>query len=187
MQIGLTSSESVSADSLGELEVTGHDGDSLGVDGAEVSVFEKRDEVSLSSFLESKHSGALESKFLLELMSDLTNKSLEGKLSDEEISGFLIFSDFSEGNGSGFEAVGLLDTGGDGGALSGDFLSDELFAGHLLCGGLPCGLFSSSHFPIKYYSCFFDLRTRQSLTYKKLILIGSLNLQSNYTPLSISD
>jgi len=41
MQTELTSSESVSSDSLGELEVTGHDGNSLGVDGAQVGVFEE--------------------------------------------------------------------------------------------------------------------------------------------------
>jgi len=61
MQTELTSSESVSSDSLGELEVTGHDGNSLGVDGAQVGVFEEWDEVSLSSFLEGQNSGALES------------------------------------------------------------------------------------------------------------------------------
>ena len=78
-------------------------------------------------------------------MSNLSDKSLEGEFSDEEVSGFLIFSDFSESNCSGFEAVGLLDTGGDWGALSGDFLGDQLFSGHLLSSTLPCGLFCSSH------------------------------------------
>ena len=40
MQIGLIGSESVSSNSLGELKISGHDGDSLGVDGAQVGVFE---------------------------------------------------------------------------------------------------------------------------------------------------
>ena len=48
-------SEPVSSDSLGELDVSGHDGDSLGMDGAQVGVFEERDEVGLSGFLESQH------------------------------------------------------------------------------------------------------------------------------------
>ena len=52
----LIGSEPVSSDSLGELKVTGHDGDSLGVDGAQVGVLEQGDEVSLSSLLESQHS-----------------------------------------------------------------------------------------------------------------------------------
>ena len=55
MQIGLTRSEPISSDSLGQLDVSGHDGDSLGVDGAQVGVFEEGDEVSFSSLLESKH------------------------------------------------------------------------------------------------------------------------------------
>ena len=145
MQTELTSSESVSSDSLGELEVTGHDGNSLGVDGAQVGVFEEWDEVSLSSFLEGQNSGALESELLLELVSNFSDESLEGEFSDEEISWFLVLSDFSEGNCSGFEAVGLLDSSGDWGALSGDFLSNELLSGHLLGSWLSCSLFCSSH------------------------------------------
>ena len=43
---------SFSSDSSGELDVLWHDGDSLGVDGAQVGVFEEADEVGLGSFLE---------------------------------------------------------------------------------------------------------------------------------------
>lgn len=50
----MKSSEPVTADSLGELKVSGHDGDSLGMDGTEVGVFEEGDEVGLSSFLKSQ-------------------------------------------------------------------------------------------------------------------------------------
>ena len=45
-------SESVTSNSLGELKISGHDGDSLGVDSAEVGVFEEGDQVSFSGFLE---------------------------------------------------------------------------------------------------------------------------------------
>ena len=34
-------SKSISSDSLGELKISGHDGDSLGVDGAQVGVLEQ--------------------------------------------------------------------------------------------------------------------------------------------------
>ena len=34
-------SKSISSNSLGQLKISGHDGDSLGVDGAEVSVFKE--------------------------------------------------------------------------------------------------------------------------------------------------
>ena len=82
----MITSESVSSDSLGELEISGHDGDSLGVDGAEVGVFEQLDEVSFSSFLEGEDGRALESEFLLEFVGDFSDESLEGEFSDEEVS-----------------------------------------------------------------------------------------------------
>ena len=68
------------------MKISGHDGDSLGVDGAEVGVLEEGDEVGLGGFLEGEHGGALEPQFLLELVGDLADESLEGKLSDEEVS-----------------------------------------------------------------------------------------------------
>ena len=106
-------SESVSSNSLGELEISGHDGDSLGVDGAEVGVLEQGDQVSLSSFLEGQDSGGLESEFLLPLVGDFPDHSLEGELSDQQVSGLLVFPDFPEGHCSGFESVGFLDSSGD--------------------------------------------------------------------------
>ena len=68
------------------MKISGHDGDSLGVDGAQVGVLEEGDEVGLGSLLEGKHGRALESEFLLELVGNLSDQSLEGELSDEEIS-----------------------------------------------------------------------------------------------------
>ena len=46
-------SESVSSDSSGQLKISGHNGDSSGVDGTEVGVLKERDKVGLSSLLES--------------------------------------------------------------------------------------------------------------------------------------
>ena len=51
-QLKDATSEAVSTDSLGELEISGHDGNSLGVDGAEVGVLEEGDQVSFGGFLE---------------------------------------------------------------------------------------------------------------------------------------
>ena len=42
---------SFASDSSGELDVLRHDGNSLGVDGAQVCVLEKSDEVRFGSFL----------------------------------------------------------------------------------------------------------------------------------------
>jgi hypothetical protein len=56
-----SSLSSLSSESSSELEVLGLDGDSLGVDGAQVGVLEERDEVCLRGFLES-HDGAGEGR-----------------------------------------------------------------------------------------------------------------------------
>ena len=52
-------------------------------------------------------------------MSDFSNKSLEGELSDEELGRLLVSSNLSESDGTWLISVGLLDTSCAGGALSG--------------------------------------------------------------------
>ena len=108
------------------------------MDGAQVGIFEETDEVSFSNFLEGQDGGALESKVGLVFLGDFTDQTLEGELSQQEISGFLVFSDFSEGDGSGSESVGLLDTTGGGGSLAGS-LGSKLLSGGFLSGALSCG------------------------------------------------
>ena len=51
----------------------------------------------------------------LEVLSDLTNKTLEGELADEQLGRLLVATDLAESDGSGPEAMGLLDTTGSGG------------------------------------------------------------------------
>ena len=89
------SSESLASDPSCELEVLGHDGHSLGVDGAEVGVLEESDEVSFGSLLEGQNGGGLESQVLFELLGDFSDESLERKLSQQQVGGLLVFSDFS--------------------------------------------------------------------------------------------
>ena len=142
------SSRSLSSDSSGELNILGHDGDSLGVDGAEVGVFEESNEVGLGGFLEGEDGGALESEVVLELRGDLTDESLEGKLSDEELGALLESSDFTESNCAWSESVWLLDAA-DGGSLGllGLLVSDVL-SGGFATGVLSSGLLGSCHFEI---------------------------------------
>jgi hypothetical protein len=66
------------------------DGDTLGVDGAQVGVLEERDEVGFDGLLESTDGGGLEAEVGLEVLCDLTNKTLEWQLADEELSRLLI-------------------------------------------------------------------------------------------------
>ena len=86
----------------------------LGVDGSQVGVLEEADEVGLSSLLERANGGALEAEVGLEVLSDLTDETLEGELADEQLGGLLVAPDFTERDGSGPETMRLLDTSGGG-------------------------------------------------------------------------
>jgi len=135
---------SVTSDSSGELHVLWHDGNSSGVDGAEVGVLEEADHVGFGGFLESKDSGGLESEVGFEVRGNLSNESLEWELSDEEFSGFLESSDLSKGDGSWSESVGSLESDSWGLTL-GLFVSDVL-SWVLGSGVLSCGVLGSCHF-----------------------------------------
>ena len=113
-------------------------GDTLGVDGSQVGVLEERDEVGLSSLLESHDGGRLETEIglvehvrqgssatalrvststsimHLEVLSNLTNETLEGELADKELRRLLVATNLAEGNGTRPEAVRLLHTTGGG-------------------------------------------------------------------------
>ena len=75
-----------STDSAGQLDVLGHDGDALGVDGAEVGVLEDADQVGLGGFLEGHDGRGLEAEIGLEVLGDLTDQSLEGQFADKQLS-----------------------------------------------------------------------------------------------------
>jgi hypothetical protein len=140
------SSRFLSSDSSGQLDVSDHDSDSSGVDGAEVSVLEKTNQVGLDGLLEGKNGGALESDVSLNIASDVLDQSLERKLSDQEVGGSLVLSDFSDSNSSWSESVWLLNTshssGGWGlGLGGGDLLSWLLDS----VASLSSGSLSSGH------------------------------------------
>ena len=50
----------------------------------------------------------------LEVLSDFTDKPLEGKLSDKKLRGLLVTPDLTEGDGTGTESVRLLDSSSGG-------------------------------------------------------------------------
>ena len=77
---------SLSTDPPGQLDVLGHDGDPLGVDGAEVGVLEEPHKVCLTGLLKSHNSGTLEAQISLEILCNLTNQSLEWQLADQQLS-----------------------------------------------------------------------------------------------------
>jgi hypothetical protein len=109
------------------------------VDGTQVGVLEERDEVGLDRLLKGTDGGGLEAEIRLEVLGDLTDKTLEGQLADEKLGGLLVATDLTKSDGTRLVAVGLLDTTGRGGGLAGS-LGSELLAGSLATSGLTCGL-----------------------------------------------
>jgi hypothetical protein len=56
---------SLASDAAGKLDVLGHDGHSLGVDGAQVGILKQTYKVSLGCLLQGEQGGTLESKVSL--------------------------------------------------------------------------------------------------------------------------
>ena len=138
-------SGALTTDAAGELHVLWHDGDTLGVDGAQVGVLEKTNHVGLSSLLEGEDGGGLEAEVVLELRGDLTDKSLEWELADEELSGLLEATDLTEGDGAWSEAVGLLDATSSSGVLLGSLLVGDVLSWGLATGVLAGSVLCASH------------------------------------------
>ncbi len=133
-----------STDSPGELDILGHDGDSFGVDGAQVGVLKETNQVSLASLLQSHNGAGLESQISLEVLGNFSDKTLEGELTDQKLGRLLVASDLTESNCTGPIPVGFLDTTGGRGRFSGGFGS-QLLAGSFSSGGLTGGLLGTSH------------------------------------------
>jgi hypothetical protein len=102
----------LTTEATSELDVLGLDGDTLGMDGAQVGVLEEGDEVGLDGLLESADGRGLEAEVRLEVLGDLTDKTLEGQLADEKLGRLLVATDLTESDGTRLVAVRLLDTSG---------------------------------------------------------------------------
>jgi hypothetical protein len=135
---------SLAADATGQLDVLGHDGHPLGVDGADVGVLEQPHEIGLAGLLESHHSRALEAKVRLEVLGNLPHQALEGHLAKEQLRGLLVPPDLPQGDGAGPVPVRLLDATGGRGALPGG-LGGQLLPRSFPSSGLASGLLGSCH------------------------------------------
>jgi hypothetical protein len=70
------------------------------VDGAQVGVFEERDEVGLNGLLKGADGRRLEAEIRLEVLSNLTDEALERQLADQELRGLLVATDLTESDGT---------------------------------------------------------------------------------------
>ena len=134
----------LATDTAGKLDVLGHDGDTLGVDGAEVGVLKETNQVSLRGLLEGHDSRGLESEVSLEVLGNLPDQALEGQLADEELSGLLVPPDLTESHSSRAVPVGLLDSTGGWRGLPGS-LGGQLLPRSLASGGLTGSLLGTGH------------------------------------------
>lgn len=66
------------------------------MDGGQVGVLEEGYKVSLGGFLESTNSGRLETEIGLEVLGNLTDETLEGKLTNQKLRGLLVATDLTE-------------------------------------------------------------------------------------------
>jgi|UniRef100_A0A804NS01 hypothetical protein len=137
-------SSPLAPDAARELDVLGHDGDALGVDGAEVGVLEEPHEVGLGGLLQRGDSGGLEAEVGLEILRDLTDEALEGQLADEQLRALLVLANLPERDGAGAEAVRLLHATGCRRRLA-RRLGGQLLAGRLAARRLARRLLRAGH------------------------------------------
>ena len=144
-------------DSPSELDVFGHDGDSLGMDSAKVGVLKEANQVGFTGFLQGHDGRPLEAQVSLEVLSDLTDQPLERQFADEKLSTLLVPTNLPKSDGSRPVSVRFLySTSGRGGFPRS--LGGQLLSGSLPTGTLASSLLGSSHD---------DLRLRMNVQKKK--------------------
>jgi len=141
---GTADLSTLATDTAGQLDVLGHDGHTLGVDGAQVGVLKQTNQVGLAGLLQGHDGGALEAQISLEVLGDFTHKALEGQLADQKLGALLVTTDLTQSDGSGPVAMGLLHTAGGRGALTSS-LGGQLLARSLSSCGFTGSLLSTSH------------------------------------------
>merc|ERR1712001_46523 len=135
---------SLATDSSSQLNILWHDSNSLGVNGAQVSVFKETNQVSLTSFLEGTNSGALEPEISFEVLSNFSHKTLEGQLADQQLSRFLVTTNFTKSHSTRTITMGFLKSSSGRGRFTGS-LGGQLFPGSFSSGRFTSSLLCTGH------------------------------------------
>merc|ERR1719433_1156763 len=114
------------------------------MDGAQVGIFKKSNQISLGCFLESHDSARLKPQISLEILSNFTNKSLKRQLANQKFSRLLITTNFTKSHSTGTITMWFLDSTSSRSRFPGSFGS-QLFARSLSTGGFTGGLLGTSH------------------------------------------
>jgi len=94
-------SRPLATDSTRKLEILGRDGDTLGVDRAQIGVLEQSHEIGLARALQ-RHDGVrLEPQVGLEVLRHLAHQTLKRELAAEELGPLLVAADLAQGDGAG--------------------------------------------------------------------------------------
>jgi len=137
-------SSSLAADTSSQLDVLGHDGDTLGVNGAQIRVLKQTHEVGLARLLQRHHRGTLESQVGLEILCDFTDETLKRQLANEQLGGLLVATDLTQRHSSGPVTMRFLHTTGGWSAFP-RRLGRQLFSRRLSTGRFTGCLLGSGH------------------------------------------
>jgi hypothetical protein len=122
----------------GQLNVFGHDRDTLGVDGAQIGIFKEADQIGFGRFLQGQHGRALKAEIAFEILSNLTDQSLEGEFTDQQVSRLLVPTNLTQGDCARTVPVGFLDTTRGRGGFA------RRLGGELLARSFPSGAFTGA-------------------------------------------
>merc|ERR1712156_1380941 len=99
---------SFSSDSSCQLDISWHNGYSFCMNGAQVGILHETNKIGFRCFLKCHDSTGLKSQISFVILSNLTNQTLERQLSQQQFSGLLVSSDFSQGYSSWSISMGFL-------------------------------------------------------------------------------
>ena len=128
------------------MNVLGHDGNALGMNGTQIGIFEETNQIGFRRFLKSRNGRRLEAKICLKLLGNFSNKTLEGKLPNQQLSRFLEAADLTKSNSSRPKAMWLLDPSRySSGCRLLSPLGCNRFSWSFSSSGLASGLFRTRH------------------------------------------
>lgn len=126
-----------------QLNVLRHDRHPLCVDSAKIRVLEEADQICLCSLLKGQYRGRLKPKVGLEVLGNLSYKSLEWQLSNQKLGTLLVLPDLTERHSTGTVSMRLFHASCGWGAftcgLGGELLPWGFASSRLACCLLrPC-------------------------------------------------
>lgn len=143
----------LSTNLAGKLDILGENGHTLGMNSTQVAVRKQFNEVRLGRLLQCGNGRRLESKVRLDVLRQLTNKTLEGETTDQKLTSLLELANLAQSNSARpVPLLLLLDSTLN--INSNSLLSCNRLSGCLAGGGLSSlsanrGLLDLGHFVVR--------------------------------------